>query len=93
MVEPLPAPLAPDMRRDEPGLLRQRHQLMPEFLGRAVRRLPRIPFARQDFVTHETLGALLQFDQIGGDREVHVLFSVRYDARAAARPRRSRSAM
>ena len=40
MVETEPAPFAPDMRRQQPGAFRQRHQFEAEFVGRPVRPLP-----------------------------------------------------
>ena len=59
MVETEPAPFAPDMRRQEPGAFRQRHQFEAEFVGRPVRPLPLIALQRHDLVAHKALGALL----------------------------------
>ena len=48
MIEPEPAPFAPDMRRQQPGLAPERHQFAPQLRGRPVRGLPRIVLVRDD---------------------------------------------
>ena len=71
VIEPEPAPIAPDMRAQEPRLAPERDELAPQLLARPVRGLPRVALERQDPVSHEALGALLQLDQIVRERKIH----------------------
>ncbi len=49
----------------------KRDELAAEFLGRAVMAEALVGFARDHLIAHEGFGALLQFDEFGGDRKVH----------------------
>ncbi len=73
MVEPEPAPFAPDMRRQQPGAFRERYQFEAEFVGRAVRALPLVTLQRHDFVAHKPLGAFLEGENYVGNGEIHRL--------------------
>ena len=65
IVQPQTAEFRRRVRRQQSRLAPERHQFAAEFLGRAVRGLPRIALQRNDLVADEAAGALLQFLQFG----------------------------
>ena len=71
VIEPEPAPIAPDMRAEETCLAPERDEFAPQILARPMRGLPRVALERKDPVSHKPLGTLLQLDEIVRERKVH----------------------
>jgi hypothetical protein len=71
MVEPEPAPFAPDMRRQQPGAPAERDQFAAQILGGAVRRQPRIALIGDNLVANQPLDALFERGKIGGQSKFH----------------------
>ena len=66
MVEPETAPLPADMRAEQARPRARARPVAPQFLARPVRRLPRVVLIGKDPLLHETLGTLLQLDEVVG---------------------------
>src|SRR5271169_6100589 len=66
VIGPEAAPLAADMRAEQARPAPEPDEFAPQFLGRPVRRLPRVVLIGQDLLAHEALGALLQLGEIVG---------------------------
>ena len=71
VIEPEPAPLAADMRAQQPRPAPEPNEFAAQFLGRPVCRLPDVVFIGQDLFPHETFGALLQLDEVVGQSKIH----------------------
>src|SRR5262249_36119276 len=71
VIEPEPAPFAPDMRAEQPRPTPELDELEAQFLGRPVCGLPDIVLIGQDLFAHKTLGLFLQLDEIVGQRKIH----------------------